>query len=536
MKKITHFYGVYILVALLVMLPLLLPGFILTMDMNFTPTLPMPEHITSSYLFYAALHVLNLVIPGDILQKILLLTILIASGIGAHRLIRAVEPDEKIISNWGVVTASIFYIVNPFTYSRFMAGQFAVLLGYALLPWFAHALIMFGRNPTLRRALLLGGLTTLIGIVSIHTLGELAILTAVAGCMALWKRRSQFKQYVRLGMVTLGVFIVASSYWLVPLAIGQGSTAQTIGQFTSADTQAYATVGDNVGVKTFNVLRLQGFWAEAKGLYALPQDRAVLWGLMAILIIALIVTGAVATYKRSRVDTTIFICSGILAVILAVSLGDWVRHIPLLAGYREPHKFIGLLALSYVVFLAPGITTFLAWARAKAEALYIFSAIFLLMLPLLFTNVMLGGFGGQLHPKQYPASWFTVNDTLERDHDNFTVLFLPWHQYMSFAFSERIIANPAGKFFAKPVLVSIDPEIGKVTSSNPQQVALTRLLKKPDNAFAKNLASENIKYIILAKDLDYQKYNFLQQQHQLTSVLEAPDIQLYVNQAWRAQP
>ena len=63
---------VYVFLALAVMLPLLLPGFILTLDMSFTPELRMPEHMSSSYLFHTALHYLNFVLPADVIQKLLL--------------------------------------------------------------------------------------------------------------------------------------------------------------------------------------------------------------------------------------------------------------------------------------------------------------------------------------------------------------------------------------------------------------------------------------------------------------------------------
>src|SRR2546430_14178834 len=79
-------YIVYSLLALVVMLPLLKPGFILTFDMIFTPHLPMPAAVSSSYLFDALLHVLNLAIPAELIEKAFLLSILLMSGLGAHGL------------------------------------------------------------------------------------------------------------------------------------------------------------------------------------------------------------------------------------------------------------------------------------------------------------------------------------------------------------------------------------------------------------------------------------------------------------------
>jgi len=172
-------YGVYMLLTLIVMAPLLRPGFILTLDMVFTPQLRMPETVTSSYIFHAALHVLNLVIPADILQKLLLCSVMLLAGIGMHRLIQAVLPLRRG-AQWALYVAGIFYAVNPYTYSRLMAGQYAVLLGYALLPSFVRLCIIFGRDPGIVPAIKLGVMVSIIGTVSIHTLG-LAAIILVAG-------------------------------------------------------------------------------------------------------------------------------------------------------------------------------------------------------------------------------------------------------------------------------------------------------------------------------------------------------------------
>src|SRR5690242_11575962 len=110
-------YCLYVLVAFVVLMPLLRPGFILTLDMVFTPHLPMPDVTSSSYAFHALLHFLNLLIPADIIEKCLLFAILLLSGIGMHRLIRLLVAKGRP-GEWGIYTASLFCMLNPFTYSR----------------------------------------------------------------------------------------------------------------------------------------------------------------------------------------------------------------------------------------------------------------------------------------------------------------------------------------------------------------------------------------------------------------------------------
>lgn len=518
-------YGLYALVALAVLLPLFKPGFILTLDMVFTPELRMPQQVTASWPFHALLHGLNLIIPSDIIQKILLLAVLVLSGIGMHRLVRLLQPAQV---GWGIYFASVLFMLNPFTYSRFMAGQYMVLLGYALLPWFARLLLQFMHRPELKNALKLGGLAVLIGIISIHTLAAVSVLSlAVLGVVA-WRYRSKLKAFAMFGAVALGVFIVASSYWLVPLAMGQGSTAQTIGSFTAADNAAFGTRGDNPLVRIFHILRLQGFWGEGTAQFLLPQDVMLLWGLVALGILALVIFGAVVLWRQSKALAVFFGASMVVAILMAGGL------LPLPPGLREPHKMVALLALGYAVFAAFGVDALLRWLRDKSETAYIAGAVVILILPLLYMRVMLWGFHGQLVPAKYPAEWTSVNEQLRGDQGG-AMLFLPWYLYMHFDFAGRIIANPAPQFFDKQTLASTDPELGGATASqtNPRSTALTTILANPAPDLAEQLAKQDIKYILLTKELDYQQYDFLANQPNIEQVTDNDRLTLYKNTAWK---
>lgn len=518
-------YGLYALVALAVLLPLLKPGFILTLDMVFTPELRLPESITASWPFHALLYGLNFVIPSDIIQKILLLSVLVLSGIGMHRLVRLLQPTHI---GWGIYFASVLFMLNPFTYARFMAGQYMVLLSYALLPWFIRLLLRFMHRPELKNSLKLAGLTVLIGIISIHMLAAVAVLFLAALGVVTWRYRSKLKAFATFGAITLGIFIVASSYWLVPLVMGQGATAQTIGSFTAADTAAFETRGDNPFVRIFHILRLQGFWGEGAAQFLLPQNVMLFWGLIALIILALVIIGGVTLWRQSKALATFFGASILVAALMGAGL------LPLPPGLREPHKMTALVALGYAVFVAFGVDTLLRWLRDKAETAYVIGAVAILILPLLYMRVMLWGFHNQLVPVKYPAEWTSLNEQLHDDKDG-AVLFLPWYLYMSFDFSGRIIANPAPNFFDKETIASTDPELGGAAGSqaNPRTDALTKLLANPESDLAEALAEQDIKYILLTKELDYQKYDFIANQSQFEKVTDNDKLTLYRNTAWK---
>ncbi|HJQ08779.1 MAG TPA: hypothetical protein VJ836_04850 [Candidatus Saccharimonadales bacterium] len=536
-------YGIYTLIALSIMLPLFAPGFILTLDMTFTPALRMPGEVTNTYPFHALLHFLDIALPSEIIQKCMLLGIVLLASIGMHRLLQVIQPLHGPYTMVSIVTASVFFAINPFTYSRFMAGQYAVLLGYALLPWLARSLLIFWVRPTLRQGLLLGGLITVIGIVSIHTLGLAAVLCIVAISVGIWnwhRKLSQLVTHIKYGLAALVIFVVASSYWLVPLVLGKNITARTINQFGAADLEAFQTVGGGVVAQIFNVLRLQGFWVEGRNLYLLPQDLMPLWGTVFLVVFALALYGAMRLWKARPFVATWLVVSGAIGLLVAGGVGvAWLsKHIPFFAGYREPHKFAGLVALCYGVLLAYGVDGILKKTVKKTDWLYTFAAVGLLLVPVLLTRPMWWGFGGQLSPKHYPPDWHIVNGKLNSDPDNFAVLFLPWHQYMSFGFSGRIIANPATKFFDKPTITSRNPEFENLPSDSPDTRVreIDRLLAAKGTEqtdLAHKLAKQNVKYILLAKELDYKTHYYLKDIPSITKLDETQTLQLYKNEAWR---
>lgn len=528
----------YGLLALAVMLPLLWPGFILTLDMAFTPELRMPEHMSSSYLFHALLHYLNLVLPSDVIQKIMLFLILLLSGIGLHFLVRHIQSSKDRSDEfalWGAYIAGALYMINPFTYSRFMAGQYAVLLGYALLPFFVRALMRFFAVPTLKRSLVAAGWLTAIGVVSVHTLGLAAILMLAALATCVWRcrrNRAITMAAVAYGLAGIGLFLLASGYWLVPLALGSSNQGQAITQFTNSDQEAFATAGEGAVGKLGNILQLQGFWAEAEGLYLLPQDQLPGWGLVVLAIWSLIVIGAVWVWRNQRTIAILFIFAGLAATVVAIT---GTGNLPLLAGFREPHKFIGLLALVYALFAGLGAAAILRRVKQKYSAnVFGIAAVLVVLLPVLFTPTMLWGFAGQLSPRHYPADWYAMNDRFNQDGTDFRVLSLPWHLYMHYQFAGRVIVNPSDKFFDKPVITSNElefmgasPTFPNTTKKMLSEAILPGAAQKPD--LGMQLQELNIKYVLLAKTYDYKDYQYLDNRADLKLISETPNLKLYRN-------
>lgn len=532
------FYFVYGGLALLVMLPLLLPGFILTLDMVFVPNMPFPDSLSNTWVLEFLLWLANLIIPGDLLQKIILLAILVLSGAGMHRLVLSTAAGEQDYLKWGAYFAGIFYTINPFTYSRFMAGQWLVLLGYALLPFFAQSLINLMMKPSKSAALRTALWATAIAFVSIHIAGMLAVILLVALGIMAWKYwgSARLKKLLKWSAVSVAAALAINSFWLLPTMFGATEIGKSVETFDSAHHQAFATDSSGPFGTVGNVIRLQGFWVEPRGFYVLPQDQIPLWGLISISVWVLVGIGVITAWRKQRFMALFFGIVGLVAILLAATpLSSWLG--PILNGYREPHKFVALLALSYAYFGALGTVGVGLWATKRwGELGTNISLAVVLIIPFLFTSVMLWGFGGQLKPRHYPEGWNQINQQLSQADVTGRGLFLPWHQYMSFGFSERIIANPAEKFFGQPLIISDNPEFAGISPAYPdnEKRQVEQALEDPET-LAQTLNGLGIQFVLLAKDRDYQDYDYLNSTPGLTLVTETDSLIYYQNEAYREQ-
>ncbi len=119
-------------------------GFLLSYDMVLVPREPFsaamaglnggpPRAVPSD----AVLAVASRVLPADLVQKLVLLAIFVLACSGAAALLRG--------EHWlARLAAGAYYAWNPFVAERLIIGQWALLLGYAGLPWVLRAAL---RDP-----------------------------------------------------------------------------------------------------------------------------------------------------------------------------------------------------------------------------------------------------------------------------------------------------------------------------------------------------------------------------------------------------
>jgi len=521
----------FLIIAVLILWQLLLPGYVLTLDMIFTPEMKVissaigyNNFLPFSYLIYF----LNLIIPAWLIQKIILLILFFCLGYLPFKFLPL--PENKTVR----LFSALLYSVNPFVYSRFLAGHWTHLMAYALLPVFIYYLFLFTKAPSFKASLKLFAAILLISFFSLHFFTMTVMITVVWFFIYAIKYLAT-KNFILLKLTLHNLFfggllfLIAGSYWLIP-AIIHGQFFESI--FNIKHWQAFAASGHNGISTTLNVLSLNGFWGEghpwAKQFFW-PQDYLIFWIAMAIIWL-LILIGIIYGFKNKKSGSAVVFFSilGALSFIFSTGVGETIfknfnlffyEHFSFWRGFRDSQKFSGLLALSYAVLSGIGLSIVMDWMSKKKLILanYFNSAI--LMVPVLFGFLLWGGFRNQVQAVRYPEAWYQAKEIIQADESDYKVLFLPWHGYLSLNFNNNLlIANPAGRFFGEKSIVSKSVEIKEIYDQelSPNYINLDKFINNDLNlSIAETinfLIAQNIKYIVYFQDLrgaDSLRYEFL---------------------------
>jgi hypothetical protein len=237
--------------------PSLGPGFTLRYDMVFVPDPPVavaaggfPRAMPSDLVVALLAHVL----PAQIVQKLILLGLFVLAASGAA----ALAPSRRT----GVrLAVAAFYVWNAYLAQRLLLGQWALLLGFAGLPWAARAA---ARGGPWRLALALipaavGGfqamLVSALTVISIRAVTSTRPVTSTRAATA--TRAAGPVPRLRGLVEAVLVLVVLSLPWLVPAWAAQAVTDPGgVDAFAARADGPYGTVG--------SLLAAGGIWnAEA---------------------------------------------------------------------------------------------------------------------------------------------------------------------------------------------------------------------------------------------------------------------------------
>jgi len=529
--RLDKFMCLFLVVAVLILWQLLLPGYILTLDMVFAPEIKVVVSADGFHNFLPIAYLtqfLNILIPSWVIQKIILFVLFFNLGYLSFKFLPL--PRNNSIR----LFSALIYTINPFVYSRFLAGHWTHLMAYAFLPLFIHFLFRFTKLPSFKSVLKLFASVFLISLFSLHFLamaGIIAVVWFLYWFIRYLKKRDFTVLKLTLKNLIIGglLFLIISSYWLIP-AINREQPIEQ--RFDIEHWQVFAASGHNGINTTLNVLSLNGFWGERENwanYFAWPQDYIMFWPAFS-LIMLLILIGIINGFRNKTLRTAIMFFSilGFFAFVFSLGVGETIfknfnlwfyKNVFFWSGFRDSQKFSGLLALSYAVLSGLGLMMVINFLEKRKPAwINLFSPL-IFLIPILFGFLVWGGLQKQLQPVWYPEIWSQAKEIIKADNSDYQVLCLPWHGYLSLNFNNNLlIGNPAKKFFGEKAIVSRSIELGEIydQEQNPQYLKLDKVIRNDTflslDETINFFVNHNIKYIIHFQDLnevDIFQYEFL---------------------------
>lgn len=481
----------------LVLLPVLAPGYVLSYDMVFVPDLAMrtdflgfgsslPRAVPSD----AVVAVLDEIVPGMLLQKIVLVAAFVLAGVGARRLV----PRDNGVAQ---LAATSLYVWNPYVAERLGLGHWTVLLAYASLPWVIDAARRLRAGdralPALVLWLALAALSAAGGVMA-----ALAALAFVAG-----RGRAAVRRAVVVALSAAGV----NAPWLVAGLVHRADAVTD-----PAAVHLFAAHGEGLLPMPLAALGLGGIWNAD----VVPVTRLG-WAGVAALVLTLLVCAvgwrAWVAWLPRRDVVALFVLAGTGLVIAAVgsllpSLMEWlVSTVPGTGLLRDGARFLGLVAPVEASLFGVGAGVLSGLMREHVGNVALAAGA--VLMPLALMPDLAWGLAGGLRPVEFPSEYAAAREALvdqAAHHRDGALLVLPFTSYRAPAWNHnRPTLDPVGRYMplnyvASDVLyVSGHPILGE--DARARRVGALLATHLPPGQLARRLTAEGIGWVVLEKDV-----------------------------------
>ena len=473
------------------------------------PGLAPPRAVPSDLVVAAASRIL----PADILQKLILLAIFVLACAGAAALL----DREPLLAR---LTAGVFYAWNPYVAERLIIGHWALLLGYAALPWVLRAILaadLISRHGAARLTLALlpaviGGFAAL-AITALLAIPA-AILTGDSRRAALTgdPRRATLAGDPRRPVLVLAALTVGSLPWLIPSLLHPVYV-------DPASVAAFAARADTPFSSLGSLLMLGGAWNAQTVPQAYGGPWSALW--LAAVIVALAAYLLLARTPPRWPGLTrwpglaVAALTGLLLAALGISapgrdlLRSLIAVFPGFAVLRDAQQFIAPLALLESLGLGLAVTAALNPApfranaptpkrpalahqaatpsnrpapadpadhplgadppgtaserSARADHAGTLLGVLALLAPVLLLPGLTWGAAGRLRPAWYPATWLSAAQTLDASPAPGSVLLLPWATYRTPSWNHgEVVIDPWTHLLSRPLIWNDGTQVGSV--------------------------------------------------------------------------
>lgn len=519
-----RFWALSLAVVLLIIAPWLFrSGYLFFTDMAWGLNINL-EWFNSGFLFNLTIKSLSFVVPLYLVEKLfigaILFFILIGGNLLAKEILAYFSQPETIHSTNLTFILSLFLLFNPFVYDRVMYGQFGVVLAYLFLIFAVAYLVRHLNNPggkSILLAWLFSGFSFLFSQHFIFLMAPFFLLFYVL----YFARKFDLKKLIKLSLLGLLFFLILNANWLAPFFLKSPTSTirASVETITKQDYLAFKTSGGTSGEAVGNVLMMSGFWGKDQYRYVDLVQFKENWGKSFFLLLPFILFGVYRSLENKNtrsVSVGLLIIFGVSA-FLGVGMGTQIssrvtlflsNHLPFYSGMRETQKWIAVVALIYFLYLCVGIGQ-LAVIKFLKDNRYAFG-LFLAGVIVMQAPLLLWGFHQQVMPVEYPTGWYQADQLIQKDGNcKKSILFFPWHAYMSFNWIGHIVTNPAPFFFSCKVVSGTNMEWGGIYD-RPVTSEIGKIdswvLNKADSDLRQILKDQNIGYVILAKEIDYKPY------------------------------
>ncbi|OBK20177.1 hypothetical protein [Mycobacterium asiaticum] len=480
--------GYALALALLVLAPLLQPGYLLLRDAVSTPR----SYLTDTALGLTAapratpqdfaVALISRVVDGGVVVKTLLVLGLWLAGWGAGRLVAAVLPEAGV---GGELVAMTLAIWNPYVAERLLQGHWSLLVGYGCLPWVATTMLRLRSAGVGVFALAFwiaaAGLTPT-GLL----LAAMMALVCVAGPGGGWPRWL-------CAVAASGFALVGALPWLTASALGASLTTGSPANAVGVD--AFAPRAEP-GLGTLGSLAsLGGIWNAQ----AVPETRTTLFAVVAAaVLLGVVAIGVpVAVHRPAARPLLVLAAVAVLGpALLATDPGRQVLRsvvdaVPGVGVLRDGQKWVALAVPGYA---AAGAGAAVVLQRRLRPAAAVCCAALILVLPDLAWGVW-----GKVAPVRYPPAWAAVAAAINREPG--TVAVLPAGTMRRFSWSGAApVLDPLPRWVGSEVLTSGDLVISGVTvpGEGARARAVQQLLLSGPEPSA--LAAAGVMWLVVESD------------------------------------
>ncbi len=437
-------YAWVVLLSLLVTWPVLLPGFALSYDLVFTPRqdlLPgflglgggLPRAVPQD----AVVALIEVVVPGALLEKAVLVGIPVIAGMGMLRLLRSTSA--------GVIAAS-FAVFSAFVAQRLVIGHWGLLLAYALIPWGFHVArrLRASGDPWDGLRLLL-----VIAAASLTPSGSVLITLVVLPPVLL--PGSSLAAY-RRGLL---VAAVAATWlpWVLPALIHPA-----VGQVDPDGTRVFGLRSDAMGGPVVSALSGGGIWNADVVLASRATALTVvllvaLVGLAALGVKSLVRQLGRATFGWWALVAVAGLGAAAASALVPSAWGAVIESIPGGGLARDAHKLLAPWVLLLAACAGEGGARLAGLVRERAARVAVVVAI--AIVPIACQPDMLSGMAGRLQAVDYPDDWSAVRAALMADERPGDVVSFPWASFRRFAWNDdRTMLDPAPRWLPRPTVVA----------------------------------------------------------------------------------